>query len=415
MGDSTKQIEVTEYKYRWVIMIMASLVLACIQFGVFISAGAAGSLMGPEYGLSSMQFAMVSTMPYLMGFLGGIICGTIADRTSIRKVMIIALIIAIVGSAIRVVNITFASMLISCLLLGVSLAALNANSAKLLKVWFPKKGLGVAMGVYTTGASVGAAAALKLGVLLTVPQSFTLALVLVAIALVVWIFLGKTNEYEAIAHEPVIEHLGDVIKNKYVWIVSLFMFFLFGCSVTEQTFINSAFTDLTGDPNIASTIAMTNSICVALGGIVMPIFVGKLKRLKPVMIVCAVLMCINMITVLVLPYSWFTWARMVLQGIYMGTLLPLGKSLPALIPNIKEEHLGAAGGIQSMFQNLGAWLIPAYILAPIITSTTGVSNLAYYVGAGICVLLSGICVLFIPETGTTVEEKNRRQAQLAEN
>lgn len=412
-GKGTSVSDVPQYGYRWVIMVGAALVLALIQFGVFISAGCANSLMGPEYGLSTMQFSMISTMPYLMGFVGGLFAGAWADRTSIRTVMLFGLAVGTVGSLLRVLNTTFPCLLVSALLLGFALAALNANSAKLLRVWFPKRGLGVAMGVYTTGASVGAAVALKLGTLVSVQTAYLVAFACVLVGLLIWVFLMKTSDYEKNASEPIFEYLGIVCRNRYVWFAALFMFFLFGCSVTEQTFINSAFTELTGSAATASTIAMVNSICVAIGGIVMPMVIGRFKRMKPVMVVAAVLMCINMIGVLVMPYGWFTWVRMVLQGVYMGTLLPLGKTLPALIPGVKEEHLGAAGGIQSMFQNLGGWLICSYIIAPIITATVGDTFLAYYVGAGISVLLAGLCILLLPETGTTVEQKRAREAAVA--
>lgn len=414
-----KAEEIPEFGYRWVIMIVMSLALACVQFSVFISAGAVANLMGPDYGLTTVEFSMVSTMPYLIGFLCGIAAGAYADKRSIREVMIIGLVIALAGSVIRVFSVSFVMLLISSLLVGFALATLNSNSAKVFRIWFPKKGGGVAMGVYTTGASVGAAAALRVGVVCSVFQSFTIAAVLVAVSLVLWIVFAKTSEYEKTAHEPIVQYLGIVMKNRYVWLVSFFMFFLFGCAVAEQTFINSAFTELTGSANTASIIAMVNSICVAIGCIVMPLIVQYFKRIRPIMIIAAVLMCINMIAVLLTDYSWFTWFRMILQGVYMGILLPLGKMLPALIPGVKQEHLGAAGGVQSMFQNLGAWLIPAYIIAPIVSTVTGATNLSIYIGAGISVLLAGVCVLFIPETGTSIEAKVARekatlQAQSAE-
>ena len=406
--------EIKEFRYRWVMMIALCVALMGVQFCVFIAAGCAGKLMSPDYGLDPMQFGMVSTMPYLIGFLGGIAFGAFADRTSIRLAIIVGLVLSLLGAAIRIfVTHSFPGLLITSLMVGFGLAATNANSAKVFKIWFPKKGAPIAMGVYTTGASVGAAAALRVGAMMDVETSMIIGCVFCAVSTVVWIILGKTNQYEAISREPFTQYLKASLKNKYVWIVSLFMFFLFGCSVTEQTYINAAFTELLqGDFDTASIIAMTNSLCVAAGGIIMPLIVQRMKRLKPIMVIVAVLMCINMCMVLWMPYSWFTWVRMILQGIYMGTLLPMGKMLPALMPGIKDEHLGAAGGVQSSFQNLGAWLLPAYVLAPIVMAASGGSFLAFYIGAGICVLLAGLSMFLIPECGTNIEAARKRAAEL---
>lgn len=407
-------MEIKEYKYRWVIMIVMCVALMGVQFGVLIAPGCAGQLMSPEYGLDPLQFGMVATMPYLIGAVGGIALGVFADRTSIRRAIIVGMLLALAGSIVRVfVTHSWVGLLVTSLMLGFGLAALNANSAKVFKVWFPKKGAPIAMGVYTTGASVGAAAALRVGALLSVETSFIIGCVVCAVSTVIWMILGKTNEYEKVSVEPFTQYLGAALRNKYVWIVSLFMFFLFGCTVTEQTYINAAFTELLGgDSNTASLIAMTNSLCVAAGGSIMPIIVQRMKRLKPIMVIVSVLMCINMCLVLYMPYSWFTWVRMILQAVYMGVLLPMGKMLPALMPGIKDEHLGAAGGVQSSFQNLGAWLLPAYVIAPIVTQFAGGSFLAFYIGAGICVLLCGLTVFLIPECGTSIEAARERAAAL---
>ncbi len=115
-------------------------------------------------------------------------------------------------------------------------------------------------------------------------------------------------------------------------------------------------------------------------------------------------MAISDVLIFLLPYSVLTWIIVGLQGVFMGVILPLGKTLPALIPGVNPEHLGAVGGIQSSFQNLGAWILPAYIIAPIATIVAGGAPLALMTGGAIAVALAGIFVLFLPNnTPTTVQ------------
>ena len=297
--------------------------------------------------------------------------------------------------------------------MGFALAALNANSAKLLGMWFPGKNTSVAMGIYVAGATAGAATALVVGPSFSNASSgFMVAAVAVLIAAVIWFVLGKTHPLgeRTTVNESITIHLGQVIKSRNVWLISLFMFFLFGCTVTEQTFSNAAFAGLTGDVSLAGAVSSVNTLAVGVGGIVMPMIVARLKSLKPIMITFGILNGVLVGSILLVGFGPQTWILMVLQGAFLGVLLPLGKTLPALLPDVKLKHLGAAGGLQSMLQNLGAWLIPAYIISPIAVSAFGGSSEAIFIGAGICTVICSLCIALVPETGTSVEAKLEREA-----
>lgn len=400
------------YPYRYALLFVAFFVHCCLQFGILIVPGLAGTLM-TQYGLTPTQFSMVATMPYLTGFLFGIASGTWADRKSIRQVMIIGLALAFLGAAGRMVSTSFVMLLASSFLMGFALAALNANSTKIMRLWFPGKTTSVAMGVYILGATIGAMLALKLGPTMSVAFAFRAAAIAVLAGLLAWIILGRTHpDGEAAAAESIGEHLGEVLKSKNVWLVSVFMFALFGCTVTEQTFSNVAFTTLSGSAAIAGTISALNTIAVGIGGIVMPLLISRMKTLKPVMIASALVNALLLFSVLSIGYGPMTYFLIIFQGLLLGVLLPMGKTLPALLPDVRAARLGAAGGFQSMLQNLGAWLIPAYIITPIATAITGATPVSLYIGAGACTVVCAVCMALVPETGTSVEAKMQREAAL---
>lgn len=392
------------YSYRWIILVLAFLVHCGLQIAILITMGMGALMMGPAVGLTVTEFSMIATMPYLTGFLFGIVGGAWADRKSIRTVMVFGLAVASVGAIMRVFSMAFPIQLLASFLIGFSLAALNANSAKLFRLWFPGRWTSIAMGIYILGATAGGGAiAMKVGPVLTDPQTgFILGAVCTVVSLILWIFLGRTYPGgETEASEPMTKYLGVVLKNKYVWIISLVMFGAFGASIVENNFLTAGLVEYTGDPDTAGSVSALNMIAVGIGGVVMPVFLGYVKRLKPIFFIAAMCMAVTDVLMFWIPFGAITWIMVALQGVFMGIILPLGKTLPALIPGVNPEHLGAVGGIQSSFQNLGAWILPAYIIAPIATQLDGGSSFALMCGGGIAVALAGIFILFLPNNTPT--------------
>ena len=87
-----------------------------------------------------------------------------------------------------------------------------------------------------------------------------------------------------------------------------------------------------------------------------------------------------------------------IYGLGMGGVLAMGKAVPALLPDVDPRNLGAVGGLHSTLQNIGAWCIAGYIIAPICQSSFS-ANLypAIYVGSAICILLGAVCTLMLPK------------------
>ena len=117
------------YGYRWVILILAFLAHCLLQIALIITMGMGGLLMSPAVGMSTVQFSALATIPYITGFLFGIVGGAWADRKSIRFVMLIGLGVACIGAIIRAVSMSFPILLLGSFLLGLSLAALNASTS----------------------------------------------------------------------------------------------------------------------------------------------------------------------------------------------------------------------------------------------------------------------------------------------
>ncbi|MDR9755854.1 MAG: MFS transporter [Thermacetogeniaceae bacterium] len=404
------------YPQRWLILAVLFVVVSILQFAVIITPGIA-TIFIPEYGFTPAQFGIVCNMPFLAGVLFGIPCGSLGDRYGTRKVMLVGLFVFVAGALWRVFASDFISLCISSLVMGFALATLNSNSTKVIRLWFPGKAMGPAMGVYVCGASLGAGVALKIGPSFANSAAAFMACVYAAIAsLLIWLLFFRTHpDGERCEEESSLQQMKAVMKDKNVWLISVMIFFIFGCSTTAQTYMNAGLAEHgSGNIGLASTISASSAVFVAIGSIFMPALIAKFNKLRPVMLMLCIAQFLVLCLIFVLPFGIPTLILMFFMGLFLGGMLAMGKAIPALLPNINPRDLGAVGGVQSTFQNIGAWFVAGYIIAPICQVVIpGNIYFGIYVGAGICALLAGLTVMMLPEMPTSVDAKMKLETAKA--
>ena len=413
------------YRYRFVILALVSLMNAFTQFGILVVPGMATELVG-QYGIPTSAFTIMATMPYLTGFVFGVAAGAMADKTSVRLVLIVGTAVALAGALVRVFFTSFILLVVASFLIGFGFAALSAVAAKVMRLWFPSRSTSIAMGIYVAAATGGAAAGIGIGpVIGSVDLAFRISAGLLALSLLAWIVLGRQHpdgensgtaggSSGAAAGGSFIQHLKVVAKSRNAWLISLIMFALYGCTTCIQTFAIIAYTGLSGSAAGAGLLSAFNTIVMGIGGILMPIIVCRLKSLKPIFIASAILNAAVLISILHIGYGPITFVIIAFEGLLYGVLIPMGKTLPALLPDIKLSHIGAAGGMQSMMQNLGAFLIPSLLVTPICTALAAGDDsllpILVFAAAGISSVVCAVFMLFVPETGTSVEARLKREA-----
>jgi cyanate permease len=409
------------YPYRFVILALVSGMNAFLQFSILIVPGVSVALMG-MYGIPAAAFTIIATMPYLTGFVFGVLAGAWADKTSIRLVLIVGTAVAFSGALIRAFSTSFILLAIAAFLLGFGLASLNATSAKVMRLWFPSRSTSIAMGIYVAAATAGAAVGIGIGpVIASVELAFQISAGLMAVALIAWIALGRKHpdgeKAATKATESFAQHLKVVTKSKNAWLFSLSFFALYGCTVSIQTFAILGYTNLSGSAANAGILSAFNTAVMGVGGILMPILISRMKRLKPIFIASGILNAAVLISILHVGFGPITFVIIAFEGLLYGVLIPMGKTLPALVPDIKLSHIGAAGGMQSMFQNLGAFLVPSFIITPICIALAGGDTallpILVFSGAGISSIICSLFIIFIPETGTSVAARLEREAAQA--
>lgn len=405
------------YPRRWAILVAMTVILVAIQFGMILPGG--GALLVMEgYSIEPMQFSMIMSAPYLVGFLLAIVAGVLADRIGLNKVLVGGFLLCLIGSLLRVFSEgSFAVLMIGTVIMGFALAALNANSAKLLRLWFPGKANSFAMGVYTAGMSLGAALALYIGShIADIQTGWVISATAIAVGLVIWLVLYR-NHPDAkrdIDRDPIGQYLGVVLRNKAVWGISIFAFLVFGMTNVNGSYAVAALTALAGDSSFAAeagNISSANTVITCIASMVLPVvFVARFKRMRTPAFICfigtAILYCI----VLYLPFGPITWVIYCILPLFMASLMPIVKMLPALLPNIEQKYLGLVGGVQATFQNLGMFLLASYVLSPIAIAVSGVSDglpfyQAIYVGIGVLCILGLLSMFLFKNVRSNVVDK----------
>lgn len=391
------------YSYRWVILALLTLACAIVNGSTLIFAGMAGILLDPmgAFAFDSQQFALLASCSYLTGFLFCMVTGTLADRIGLRQVLVAGLAISALGAVARIFCTDFMGMFVTSVVFGFGLAAMNANSAKILRVWFPGKSVGVAMGVYLCGATAGCAIAVPAAGMATDPsQAFIGVAVLSVITAVLFAALYKKhpeNEHRIV--EPVVKHLGIVLKSRNLWVACLVIGFVMAAGAVNNGYLVAALSTSKGiDYTTATLVSSACNIMASVGGLLFPAICTRIRNEKWMLVgLCfAVCVCAGV--------YWFTLSGIataigvIFCSLLVGGTLPLAKSLPAQLPDIHKEHMGAAGGLHATIQNLFAFVIPSYIIAPLAGLNYDLLNgVSYIVLMAIC----GVCAMMLPKLVTS--------------
>lgn len=401
--------------WRWAILIGMTVLLIGLQFAFNIPAGAAMLVM-QTYQCEPMAFSMIMSIPYFSGVLFCILGGVLADRIGLTKVFVVAFAVAALGALARCFAADYTTLFVASFFMGTGIAALNANSAKLIRMWFPGTANSFAMGVYVSGVTAGSAISLYVGSHVSdIYQAWWYSFAFIVVGLVMWFALYRKHPNENLAVEPVGEYLRVVMKNWHVWAVSITAFLVFGIVLTNAFYMVPALVTLMGDPNgagVAGDMSTINTIITSICSMAMPVIFAKIfKNMRAPFIICLVITGIVLAITYFIPFGAYTWiAYLVLLPLSMSTFMPFCKMLPTLLPSIKPEHYGVAGGIQATFQNFGSFLIASYIVSPLAIAFTGqVDGIVYYQGIYIgAAILCVICIasLFLfPNVRSSVARK----------
>ncbi len=387
--------------YRWVILGMTWIIQFLGRCSWLLVPSLAYCLF-PELGLTQMQFTLILTGPLIAAIFLSFLGGGFADRYGIRlAVSIGSLLYGIAGVARAFVS-SFEGMFMLMLLMGAVDSFTRPNLPKLVSVWFPRRQVGLATGIYVSAQALGFSMGLLSGPLFGGwrPAFLYVGMATLGAALL-WILFGRSAPKGVeIPKPPIMSGVIKGMKTKNIRLTCTAMFLLVGTFVSFSGNFPKALQGVHQvSAQVAGAIASARPLGGAIGGVLLPSISDRVGLRKPFIYISAIMAAVCFYVGWYIAPATGTAVLMFMGGVFNGGLTSLLMVLPLEFPEIGREHVGGAAGLVGSLANLGGVLLPLLVMSPIVAAGT---LEAYSIGfMVVMILLAGIVLplAFSAETG----------------
>jgi MFS family permease len=140
--------------FRWIILSIIYLGMVSFAFA-YHAIPPVLPLIIKEFGLSHAQGGLLMGSFALPGIVVSILAGMLSDRYGIKIVGTMALALMVLGALLTALSRDYRYLLLGRTIAGIGSMAISVNLLRLLALWFRKKDLGLAMGIYATSYPFG--------------------------------------------------------------------------------------------------------------------------------------------------------------------------------------------------------------------------------------------------------------------
>lgn len=326
-----------------------------VCFSVFGSVSAMMPMAKLRLHLTPLQSSIAIAVPVLLGSLGRLPLGILADRWGSRRVSLAVMAAAIVGGLALAEVESFTQLVVVGLFVGISLASFAA-SIGLASGWYPPARQGMALGVYgagNIGQSLAAFGAPVIAYALGFRWGYWSFAALTAVWLVVFARLAQDPPRRS--PTKTVREVLRPLRARNSWMLSMYYFLTFGGFVAMAIYLPLLLTDLFGLTPQNAGLRTAGFVVVAtamrpVGGILADRVGGRriLKLVFPVTAAMALLLCMP------------TMATVTLGALGMAAAIGLGngavfKLVPEYFPDAVSSVtglVGAAGGLGGFFPPL---------------------------------------------------------------
>ena len=354
--------------YRWVILFLVAMINFVFNACQFQVAALAYKLI-PEYGLTPSQYASVLNAPMLVAVFFCLFAGSLGDRFGIKRVISVGLLIGTTALFLRVLADNYLELFLSMLIMGLIMPFVGANFAKLVGLWFPKKQIGLAFGIFFFIGMAGNT--VSLNVTTYFPSIFsaflTSAFVMLALC-ILWIILARDKPAGVSLPPPMpLKNYTKVAaRSKNVWLGGFLAMLYMGATLSFTGFLPAALNSVHGiSPSVAGFWTSIFTLGNMIGGFVGPLLVDRVGTMKPVIIILAITGAAFTYLSWISPVGVIMGISLLLGGTLTGTILPNINTLPLRFKEIGPVYAGSAGGIIATMQVAGAFFIPTFIISTI--------------------------------------------------
>ncbi len=365
-------------------------------FAVFGSLSAMMPDVRKLLGLTDSQKWLAISLPVLLGSVGRLPLGILADRLGGRPVFAVTLVASIVPVILLGLVHTYPMLLVCGFLVGIALASFSVG-VSFVSPWYPASRQGYALGVYGAGnagqaiASVGAPGVVGW---LGYQWGFWAWGVLAALVLVLWLLLARDAPQRAPA-----KSWGDYLRplaRPRSWVLSLYYVLTFGGVVAMALSLPLLLTEqfhlgkVDAGFRTAGFIALATA-CRPLGGVLSDRIGGArvLSVVFPATAVCALLMARPSM-------DTFT-----VGALGMAAAIGLGNgAVFKLVPEFFPTAVGSVTGLVGAAGGLGGFF-PPLVLGEL-HHQTGSYAPGFVCLSAFALLCLGVLVLTRPRRGAAV-------------
>ena len=338
-----------------------------ISFAVWGLIAAMAPTFTQFYGLSAKQKSLMIAIPVLLGSLGCLPAGMLADRFGGRKVFTALLVL----SAIPAIGIGFSQSYSQMLWLGVFLGMAGTSFAigvSFTSKWFTADQQGTALGVYGMGNIGQSIAVFGAPVLALALGSWRPVFFIFALAAVVWgivFYVFARNAASTVTPKTLGENISVLRRSPLASVLSLFYFVTFGGFVAFSIYLPTLLKDMfrlsPADAGARTAGFVLLAILMRpLGGILGDRF-GGARVLIGVFLALAVLGAL-------MGCPWMPTFTVGALG--AAAMLGVGNgAVFKLVPEYFPKETGTVTGLVGAFGGLGGFFPP--LVLGVIRDTTG--------------------------------------------
>ena len=353
-----------------------------------------------ELSLNESQYSSIFTANLFPAIFLSLISGLLVDRFGPRITVGLAVVLAAVGGIGRIFASTYSVMWICMLLSGLGCLFLTSSSAKVLFPYFSAAQLGGVIGIVTAGSNVGMFVATATTAWFAGTRSaYVFSAVLGIFLAVCWfLFVRKQDagDAEAIRPAPIRDSLRVCLKNRYVWIAGITMFFFLIAQVVAAGFLPVALQTVHGMSEKVSGYMTSAFMLGAIAGSAFGPRLLNAVRNRRIYLLASIL-----VAGLCIAFSWklsspiLLAAVLLIGGAALNQFIPIIYAFPVGVKEIGPTYSATATGLIATIEMIGATQVPARILTPVFGSNYG----GLLISAGCICLLAMITINFLPLFG----------------
>lgn len=374
--------------------VLLATIASTVGFWAWMVIGPLQNLYTQQMGLGQGQVSLLLAMPVLVGALGRIVVGALADRWGGRRVFALVLLAGIPAVLLVMLAGVLANyplMLFAAFLLGVP-GTIFAAGIPFSSAWFPAARRGFANGVFGMGMIGTAVAAYFTPRLLRwigyVPTHLLVVALMVVMALVVWFAMRDSPTWTP-SRQPLVPKVRGALKLPVTWQMSFLYAIVFGGFVAFSTYLPKYL--MTIYPNEVDPVgAGTRTAMFAVAAVVARPIGGVLAdRVGPKLVSLVSLAGIVATAYIVgqqPPEGIVTGTVFLLMAAAMG--LGMGGVFAWVGPSTPPDKVGAVTGVVAAAGGLGGYFPPLVMGATYHAETN-----SYWLGLWLLVLVGALALV----------------------